>query len=78
MTEHVKNEASNEVRELSDDEMTLVAGGFHYVLSGGFGSRPPGSVPYHPNAPFNPPFPPGFGGPIAGGPINEPGGSGWD
>lgn len=76
MTEKAQNKASNEVRELSDAEMTRVAGGFHYVLSGGFGSRPPARVPYNPNAPFNPPTP--FGPPIAGGPINEPGGSGWD
>jgi len=79
MTEHVKNEASHEVRELSEDEMMLVAGGFHYVLSGGFGSKPPASIPYTPNAPFNPPAPPGFGGPWAPGPISGGGGiGGWE
>jgi len=73
MSEKVKNEAANEVRELTQDEIAAVAGGYHFVIpwagghmpwGGGFGSRPPN---------FNPAFPGGFGGPIAGGPINEPG-----
>ena len=79
MTEHAKNDASNEVRELSDDEMMLVAGGFHSVLSGGFGSKPPANLPYSPNGPFNPPVPPPFGGPWAPGPIGGGGGlGGWE
>lgn len=56
-------------RLLSADETGQVAGGFHYVWGGGFGSKPPAYVPYTPNAPFNPPYPPGFGPPYAPGPI---------